>query len=82
MQHDEPRRPGAARPSLLSAEPPQAEAARTNILGNLDGGKKKPVPVAAPASGAKPAGKGMLWGGVALVVALLGGGTAWLAASC
>ena len=81
MQHDEPRRPGAARPSLLSAEP-QAEAAGTNILGNLEGGKKKPVPVAAPASGAKPGGmgKGALWGGAALAVALLGGGAAWLAA--
>lgn len=78
MQHDEPRRPGAARPSLLSAEPAQAEAARTNILGNLEGGKK-PVPVAASASQAKPAGKGMLWGGAALMVALLGGGAAWLA---
>ncbi|WP_157201047.1 hypothetical protein [Massilia sp. Root351] len=81
MQHDEPRRPGAARPSLLSAEP-QAEAARTNILGNLESGKKKPAPAAAPASGARPSGmgKGTLWGGAALAVALLGGGAAWLAA--
>jgi hypothetical protein len=76
LQHDEPRRPGAARPSLLSAEP-QADAARTNILGNLEGGKK-PAPAAVRAAGPKPAGRGMVWGGAALVVALLGGGAVWL----
>jgi hypothetical protein len=75
LQHDEPRRPGAARPSLLSAEP-QAEAA-TNILGNLEGGTKS-APAAARVAGPKPAG--MVWGGVALVVALLGGGAVWLGA--
>ncbi|SFU83915.1 hypothetical protein [Pseudoduganella namucuonensis] len=75
MQHDEPQRP-AARPSLLSSEP-AAAGNEPGILSDLDGGrKKKAAPASAP--GVKRRRKGLVWGGVAVLVALLGGATAWV----
>ena len=71
MQHDEPRRPGAARPSLLSSAP-QAEANSKSILNDLDGGKKKAPPSAARSR------KGLLWGGALLGLALLAGAAVWM----
>lgn len=77
MQHDEPRRPGAARPSLLSSAP-QAETNSKSILNDLDGGKKPP-PAAASRAPAAPRGrKGVLWGGALLGLALLASAAVWM----